>query len=1114
MTSPPPRKSTSRSPPILPPEFLTPAVPGDSPRAERAEQTSTSDIGVLRLSGQISQNEDRLPKPPSQLRKQGSGSESSGSGSGPQSVSLTEIPFLDDSPVGYSVGHSYTQDSSSSTSPKGGQFTLFRRESQSMEAHSDIGIVLSMPDSGPETSYSHQSSSHSENASFSSHNLSSESSGSKGANSSFSSSLNSRSSGSQASNMSFINADTSTPRSTPIPIVASLGSTPSDSEQTSSSSQASPVSKLTTTATSSRRRQIALDIQGRGAGPSQPKSFPTIPENDILETSDTQQTEPFGTDPSLEEVEAAISEVEESHLDTTQIYESELNQKDDDAGKVALPTGSILAEMGLSPSNVLYEKKNDPKGKNPITNTSVDSTGQNYEYLSSDDDDASRSAMSNKLDLHISQSQANIVHSLSLQSRKISSSSSISSRETSSVTAEITQKGHELRPEDLNKTTADDTGRDDTGRDDVPVNLATETASEDPTSTIRQSTPPPHNQASDAPSSPHQTKPQKSIRSSQDLPSSQSSASSHSSSDPILRRLRSAASQDATHDHVFSAVPKRRRPNAAEITPLHVVSSIGEEGEFWEGSDKNAPAPQEHYVRSRSGSQDISSYPEDFPSEQDLEEIFSFGAEEAKVVSQQEEDEPASPPESPGRGTSSQHSSLLQRPRTSQPRELRRKSASQASPSTTPTRRNLRRLHSATEALRSYKVNESVWARWRTSYYAGKVTTKDSDRYGIHFLDEDFAYCDGAHMRPLKLRLGAEVLASKTETMDHSATVEGIHMATEIEQSRVDVRFEDETEANLSLRQISLTEDMMSKLDKDMDWDEDTRPTLEVVPSVPEPPAPTISRQTSSISAPSGTPRKSKNKPMLIERSLSVPLTPSRRSRGDKLSNVGPSSPSRRGKDLFKDHTFVLSLTAPGGSKELDQEISSKIKAGGGIILEDFSSALERRPSPNLFLISHTTVRTPKFLEALAMNITRLSYRWIEHCVANRQLMPYSSYMLPTGLSLELETIVSSTPLNDRGIFDGLNIGLCGTPQFRTLWERTIKGTGATIVPVNPKTGPKSCNYIVFSGPKAHRHYCDVNVAVPSLTTEWIVQCLINQRVMAINGHPSYTNFPEKPAPK
>ncbi|KAF9174388.1 hypothetical protein BGX20_011488 [Mortierella sp. AD010] len=915
MTSPPPRKSSSRSPPILPPEFLTPAVPGDSPRAERVEQTSTSDIGVLRLSGQISQNEDRLPKLPSQLRKQGSGSESSGSGSGPQSVSLTEIPFLDDSPVGYSVGHSYTQDSSSSISPKGAQFALFRRESQSMETHSDIGIVLSMPDSGPETSYSHQSSSHSESASFSSHNLSSESSGSKGANSSFSSSLNSRSSESQASNMSFINADTSTPISTPIPIVASLGSTPSDSEQTSSPSQASPVSKLTTTATSSRRRQTSLDIQGRSAGQSQPKSFPTIPENDVFETSDTQQTEPFGTDLPSEEVEAVMSEYE-PHLDTTQIYEPDSDQKDDDDGNVALPTGSILAEMGLSPPNVLYEK-NDPKGKNPITNTSVDSSGQNYEYLSSDDDDASRSAMSNKLDLHISQSQANIVDSLSLQSRKISSSGgSISSRETSSVTAEITQKNHELRPEDLNKTAADGTSRDDTSRDDAPVNLATETTSEgraesssnlqstfeplnpaeSATFTIRQSTPLSHNQASDAPPSPHQTKPQKSIRSSQDLPSSQSSASSNSSSDPILRRLRSVASQDATHDHVFSAVPKRRRPNAAETTPLHVVSSVGEENEFWEGSGKSAPAPQEHYVRSRSGSQDISSYPEDFPSEQDLEEIFSFGAEEAKVVSQQEEDGSASSPESPGRGTSSQHSSLLQRPRTSQSRELRRKSASQASPSTTPTRRNLRRLHSATEALRSYKVNESVWARWRTSYYAGKVTTKDSDRYGIHFLDEDFAYCDGTHMRPLKLRLGAEVLASKTETMDHAATVEGIHMAIEIEQSRVDVRFEDETEANLSLRQISLTEDMMSKLDKDMDWDEDTRPTLEVVTPVPEPPAPTISRQTSSISAPSGTPRKSKNKPKLIERSLSVPLTPSRRSRGDKLSNVGPSSPSRRGK--------------------------------------------------------------------------------------------------------------------------------------------------------------------------------------------------------------------------
>ncbi|KAF9113853.1 hypothetical protein BGX27_000689 [Mortierella sp. AM989] len=1129
MTSPPPRKSLSKSPPINLSDFVTPAPHANTQRVGKTSITS-SDIGVLRLSGQISQNDDRLPKQLPQLQKQRSDSE--GSGSGPQSTSLPETPFLDESPANYPVGHPYTQGSASHTAslgPKHNQSIHFHHESQSqsMEALSYVGVESSMPNSEPDTSISHHSS-HSTNGSFSVQNTSDESGSSKGNNSfgtNTSSSMNSRSSESQASDMSFANAETSTPRSTPLPNMAvSQKSTPSDSDQNSSSSQLSP--GLRVTSQSQRRRQTTLETQSRSSGSSQSKSIPTIPENDVLEACDTQQTEPFGTDPSLEEVEAALFEAEETHQNTTEIYGSESNREDDDEDKKVLPTKGILAGFGIG----VPASKTDEISRSPNNTGSLDITGS-VVYLSSDDDETSRSAQSNNLDLHISQSLVNIGTSSIFRSRKSSISASVSSSTT--VAAVVVQKSHSTLANDANVSSNSSIAREDApsiSKNDSTEEYSVESASNsqgtpksstpaDPAiSTTRQSTSP-DRQVSDVPSSPRQVRPQRSPRRTesrpQDLPSSQSSVSPPSSSDTVLMRLRSAASQDAAAERVFSAVPKRRRPNAVEATPLHVISSVGEEGEFWEGSERNVSTPKEHHVRSRSGSQDISSYPEDFPSEQDIEEHLLLGSEDGSASHQ--EAGPTDPTGSPQRKTRSQSPTLLPRPRTSQTRELRRRSSTQAPSLAMPNRRVLRRLQSTTEALRSYKINESVWARWRTCYYAGIVssdgTSTGSDQYGIHFLDEDVGFCDSAHMRPMKLRLGAEVLASRTETMDHSAIVGGIHMATDLEQSRVDVQFEDKTEANLSLRQISLTEEMMSKLDKNMNWDQEpARPASEPAPSVAESSASTISRQTSSVSTPSGTPRKGKSKAAHLERGLPGQLTPTRRGRGDMLSRVGLSSPSRRGKalDLFKDHSFVLSLTIIDGSKTLEHEVTSKIKAGGGTILNDFSYALDgqrRVNHQNLFLISFTAVRTPKYLEALAMNIPRLSYRWIECCVENRQLMPYHSYLLPTGFSKELDTVISSTPLNDRGVFDGLEIGICGTSRFRAIWDRAIKGAGAAVVPVTARSGPKSCNYIVFSCPKAHKQFCAANMEVPSLSSEWLIQCLINQRIMAINGHPDYTSF-------
>ncbi|KAF8927972.1 hypothetical protein BGZ58_009983 [Dissophora ornata] len=1174
MTSPPQRKSTSKSPPILPAGLVAPA-PRTASTASTSN-TSTSDIGILRLSGQISQNDDRLPMPPpSQLRKQSS---NESGGSGPQNlsnISASELPFLDESPANYAVGHPYTQGSASSSASSSApsqpesryaRHTRYESVSQTTEVLSD---APEHAPEGAESSFSH--SHHSDHSSFSVHNTSDESGSSNKTNSSFltnssgSASL-SRSSDSQNSDFSFSNAETSTPRITPARQSTSQKTTPSI--ESDPSSQQSPVKPITYQ--QQRFRIAATEVYSKESGSSQ-SAIQTIPENEVLvildNTPPTPPTIPtlsesagiasqttdaaFGTDPSIEEIDEAWKAVDDN---PTQELVVEGAPEDDMVGG-SLSTQDILTSAGLTPPVDKTKKRGDKRKGRSSNAPSLEITADASEYLSSDDDEASRSTLSNRYELHMSQSQANItmtsaiVNTASLPSRsrrgsgasKAASVSTSTSASVSTFASGPTSAGEKDMPVASGGSTAAKDNPSDivvVVDDEVVEEHSKDSVSE--TQDIPDSASPGilaaldmrqssalSSQRSELSTPSRRTKSRRSPHpadsNTSDLPSSQSSDTPHSSSDAFLRRLRSVASQEQEEDtvHVLSAASKRRRLKAVDDSAFQVTSSISDE-EFWAGgSDRAAARAIEQAARSRSGSQDISSFPEEWPSDHELEqedeEPVPLGPEAG------DESQPEDGPSTPTRRTrsaqaekSSSRPELSPRPRTSQSRELRRRGSSQSAVPAAPTRRTLRRIHSTTEALRAYKINDTVWARWRRCYYAGVVVRKDMDLYDVHFLDDDISSVDASQMRPLKLRLGAEVMARKSELKEQKAIVEGVQMAPEPVQSRVDVRFEDDSEANLSLQHINLTTDMMAQLDKDMDWDQDTTRSAQNVLSTIVETSSSLARQSSSISAPPSTPRKNKGRRVAaLERSLSGPSTPNRRGRTDMFQSMGSLTPSRRGANLFKDLMFILSLSAPGGGKELDREISLKIKTAGGTILNDVSSALDAMgfALPNVLLISFTTLRTTKYIEALALNIPRLSYRWIESCCEDRQLLPYQSYLLPTGFSKELDTIVSSTPHTDRGIFDGLQIGLCGATSYKTIWERPLKAAGATVVNVTAKSGPKSCNYIVFSTVKHHQQYCESNVPVPSLSDEWLIQCLINQRVMAINGHPSYTEFAAKAPP-
>ncbi|KAG0085012.1 hypothetical protein BGZ92_009387, partial [Podila epicladia] len=359
-------------------------------------------------------------------------------------------------------------------------------------------------------------------------------------------------------------------------------------------------------------------------------------------------------------------------------------------------------------------------------------------------------------------------------------------------------------------------------------------------------------------------------------------------------------------------------------------------------------------------------------------------------------------------------------------------------------------------------------------------------------------------MRPLKLKLGAEVLAQKTEGY-YPAIVEGMHMSSTLDQSRVDVRFtQDDVEGNFPLSKICLTTEMMDALDTALAMDVDQEPQSSLPASLPqtrqlrgpsrEASFSTLTRKTASPSvSPQKTPSKGKG------RAIQLP----QRTLSSLSSFSGSSSPSRRDKVTFQN---VGPMTPSRRSKE--REVTAKIKAGGGEVLESFAALDQhRRTNAQVLLISFSYLRTPKYMEALALNVPRLSYRWIDACTEDRKIVPQSSYLLPSGVSKELDTVVSAVPAHDRGIFENVTIGICGTRAFRDHWERTLISAGAKVEIVSGKTGTRDCAYVVFQNLKAHEKYSQGQPPLPTLSTEWLVQCLINQRIVSINGHPVYTEL-------
>ncbi|KAF9126455.1 hypothetical protein BG015_004697 [Linnemannia schmuckeri] len=722
---------------------------------------------------------------------------------------------------------------------------------------------------------------------------------------------------SQHSVMSFAGVKTSTPRKDEL----SQHSTPSDPSP--AVSQQSPLGTYSTNPGSQQYPTQESQLHGRS--PTVTVQWSRQVQRSSLEVRTLQQTtagveqrgitgqkrvidqddhltlplDDFGPDPPPDDVEAGFQEAEASftQASSSEAHERTYSHDDDDVGEIT--SQDIHSPIqSPSPANSKKRTQRDEEGDD-AGNQSNESA--HLGFLSSDFEGTSRSVFGDSnIVLHLTPSP-NATTSLSLPR----------SRPLSRAGADETSSPPGLHPDSPTKDNQPMEGPVITQKQPNPVRSRTPSLPSSPSSSAKASAVNPKPRVRSARS------PRRPASQPEELPSSQNSGSSQSGLSSYSRRMQTAAEETDAEIKLRAAAQKRHKSDSGETQEEEVRSSVvSEDDNFWVSNELEVSAKvttttekrPASISRSRSGSQEIASYPNDQPSEAEIEEHLGLADKgKGKTVDDNDEGASSSVGLSSRTRSATSPSKSLPRPRINSPSKLRQKGSRGGSISTSSTRTNPpRRTHSKVEILRPYKTSDPVWAPWNKDYYAGTVQGEEANKYKVHFLDGDTSLCESSDMRPLRLQLGAEVLAgrkeeAKKEILNYPATVEGFQISRELHQSRVDVRFEDNYAANVALLHVVLTQDMMDKLDRVVDWDMDDSSVSPPDPlSQPDP-------SSAEASTPPSTPRRGKGLSRVASAGLS---TPGRRGRSEALSSSAPTTPTRRGKDtgIFKDLKFVVSL--------------------------------------------------------------------------------------------------------------------------------------------------------------------------------------------------------------
>ncbi|XP_035447584.1 TP53-binding protein 1 isoform X1 [Spodoptera frugiperda] len=192
------------------------------------------------------------------------------------------------------------------------------------------------------------------------------------------------------------------------------------------------------------------------------------------------------------------------------------------------------------------------------------------------------------------------------------------------------------------------------------------------------------------------------------------------------------------------------------------------------------------------------------------------------------------------------------------------------------------------------------------------------------------------------------------------------------------------------------------------------------------------------------------------------------------------------------------------------ERLKEQLEAGGGTVYSHFDDVPKNKYSV-CKLIAPRPCLTAKYIQCLAADIRSVSHGWVIMSCIENSLHDIDSFALPAGWSILKQRFINWVPPSGKRnatFFKDKIILLCGDQDtFVKFWERVCTLAGATTRVVNEEDlNMSGALALVTEWDCPHEVQNKANQDnIPLVSTTWVVQCLIEARVIAPTSHEKFS---------
>ncbi|KAJ0175256.1 hypothetical protein K1T71_009397 [Dendrolimus kikuchii] len=192
------------------------------------------------------------------------------------------------------------------------------------------------------------------------------------------------------------------------------------------------------------------------------------------------------------------------------------------------------------------------------------------------------------------------------------------------------------------------------------------------------------------------------------------------------------------------------------------------------------------------------------------------------------------------------------------------------------------------------------------------------------------------------------------------------------------------------------------------------------------------------------------------------------------------------------------------------ERLKEQLEAGGGVVYSHFDEVPKAKYTV-CKLIAPRPCLTAKYILCLAANITAVNHGWVIMSCKENVLQDFDRFALPAGLSIIKRRYIHWAPSSgnrNATFFKDKVILLCGEQDtFIKFWERVCTLAGAITRVVNEEDmNASGAISLVTEWDCPHEVQNMANQEnVPLVSTTWVVQCLIEARVIPPTSHDRFS---------